>query len=164
MIRQRTPGQVEHLEGPHESLPVAGLNTMTRFRVYTRDHPVEQFDASPVGNPLQPAPQGLVTARSGEQPSREGPVVKASAAHENGQTTPCLNSCDEGCAFARVSGRRVLFKWIGDIHHVMGDSLLLVSRHLVSANVKAPIHRRRVTTDDFPAVPYSKMQRETALA
>jgi hypothetical protein len=46
----------------------------------------------------------------------------------------------------------------------MGDSTPLWHRHLVGADVEAAIDGRRVTADDFAAVPERQLEAERAFA
>ena len=164
MRRQRTPGQQKHFERTHDALQVARLHAASRVGVAPRQHAVQELGASTRGDRLETGAQGDVATGAGKQSSRQGAVIEPRPTDDQWQRAARLNLANHPSRIASVMRRRVFVGRIDDVDEVMRDPLPLHHRHLVGADVEAPVHGGRIAVDDLAAEPVSQRNRQGALA
>jgi hypothetical protein len=97
---------------------------------------MQERDVAPLGDRLQPPPQGGVAARPGKQAARQRAEVEAGPAREDRQASARVDVADRGRRVARILRRRVVVGRFGDVDQMVRDPAAIASRNLVRADVE----------------------------
>ena len=162
--RQGLAGEDPHLERPDEALLVARHDAVGRRRVHALQHAVQVLDPARPRPRVQPGAHRVVAARAIEEALDQRAEVEARAADEDGQATTRGDVADAGRRVAGELRGRVDVGRIDDVDQVVRDATLLVRRHLVGADVEAPVDGGRVAVDDLAPVGARKTDPERTLA
>ena len=83
MRRQRTTGKKEYFQRADHALAIARLDAGGRLAIHAPQQAMEDADATPVGNRLEPRAGGFVAARTWKEAPRQRPVIEAGSSSED---------------------------------------------------------------------------------
>ena len=163
-LRQRRPGQCEHLERALNALRIGGREACRGGGIDPRELRMHRRPACLPRLTVEPRAKGGVRSRQRAQAVGERFEVEHRAADQQRHAAARANGGDGGQRVGTESGGGIGLRRIDDVDEVMRDARTRRRVRLRRADVHAAINLRRIHTHDFGREAQGERQRERALA